>query len=104
LSFIKLLSLVVLPVLTHIFNHIFVSSSLLVCLSKVFKVVIARQMERHICWNNLQTVFQFGCVEGDRKHSAEHGLLLCKLQNAQSYLVGAVMLVGSYIMVNEHSS
>jgi hypothetical protein len=57
--------------------------SLLVCLSKVFEVLIARQMERHICCNNLLTVFQSGfrrhhstaaasCVESDRRHSAEH--------------------------------
>jgi hypothetical protein len=26
-----------------------------------------------------------------------HGLLLCKLRHAQNYLVGAGMLVGSYI-------
>jgi hypothetical protein len=82
LSFITLLFLVVLPVLSHIFNHIFVSSkspgkwetsvvlpiprvsspakfsdyipiSLLVCSSKVFEVLMARQMERHIRCNNL---------------------------------------------------
>jgi hypothetical protein len=80
LSFIKLVLPVVLPVLTHIFNHIFVSSefsgrwktslvlpipkisspakfsdyktiSLLVCLSKVFEVLMARQMEIHIRCN-----------------------------------------------------
>jgi hypothetical protein len=85
LSFIKLLLPVVLPVLTHIYNLIFVGFkfpgkrktsvvlpipkvnkfsdyrpiSLLVCLSKVFEV-IARQMERHICCNNFLTVFQSG--------------------------------------------
>jgi hypothetical protein len=81
LSFIKLRLPVVLPVLTHIFNHIFVNSEfpgkwktsvvfsipkvsspakfsdyrpirLLVCLSKVFEVLMARQMERHIRCNN----------------------------------------------------
>jgi hypothetical protein len=84
LTLIKLL----LPVLTHLFNHIFVSSelpekwktsvvlpirnvpttpakfpdyrpiSLLVCLSKVFEVFMARKMEKHIPCNNLLTVFQ----------------------------------------------
>jgi hypothetical protein len=83
LSFIILLLLVVLPVLTHIFlSSEFpgkwntsvelpfpkVSSpakfsdyrpiSLLVCLLEVFKVLMARQMERHIRFNNLLTVFQ----------------------------------------------
>jgi hypothetical protein len=82
LSFITLLLPVVIPVLIHIFNHIFVNSeipgkwktsvvlpipnvrspakfsdyrpiSLLVCLSKVFEVLMARQMERHIRCNNL---------------------------------------------------
>jgi hypothetical protein len=81
LSFIKLL--------LHIFDQIFVSSefpskwktsvvlpipkvsspaklsdyrpiSLLVCLSKVFEVLMAQQMERHIRCNNLLTVFQSG--------------------------------------------
>jgi hypothetical protein len=107
LSFIKLLVPVVVPVLTHIFNHNFVSSkipgkwntsvvlpipkvsspakftdyrpiSLLVCL---LKVLMARQIERHIRCNNLLTVFQFefrqqyssSCVEGNRRHSGEHG-------------------------------
>jgi hypothetical protein len=85
----KLLLLVFLPVLTYIFNHIFVSSefpgkwktsvvlpipkvnnpakfcdyraiSLLVYLSKVFEVLMARQMERHIRCNNLLAVFQSG--------------------------------------------
>jgi hypothetical protein len=150
LSFIKLLLLVVIPVLTHIFNHILVCSefpgkwktsvvlpipkvsssakisdyrpiSLLVCLSKVFEVLMARQMERHIRCNNLLTVFQ---SRFHRHHSTAaavlkvieniwlsmvdgqvtvlllldfstafdmvvHGLLLCKLHNAQNYLVGA---------------
>jgi hypothetical protein len=88
LSFIKLL----LPVLTLIFNHIFVISefpgkwktsvvmpipkvsspakfsdyrpiSLLVCLSKVFEVLMARlMMKRHICCNNLLTVFNLDFV------------------------------------------
>jgi hypothetical protein len=34
--------------------------SLLVCLSKVFEVLIARQMEAHIQRNELLTVFQSG--------------------------------------------
>jgi hypothetical protein len=87
LLLIKLLLPLVLLVLIHIFNHIFVSSefpekrktsvvlpipkigstakfsdyspiSILVCLSKVFEVLMARQMERHICSNDLQIVFQ----------------------------------------------
>jgi hypothetical protein len=29
-------------------------------LSKIFEVLMARQMERHICCNNLLTVFQSG--------------------------------------------
>jgi hypothetical protein len=154
LSFIKLL----LPVLSHILNHIFVSSefsgrwktsvvlpiskvshpakfsdyrhlSLLVCLSKVFKVLMTRQMEKHFRCNYLLTVFQSVFrrhhsttaavlkVTEDIRLSMEeeqvtmlllfdfsqvfdivvHGLLLCKLQNAQNYLVGAGMLVGSYL-------
>jgi hypothetical protein len=89
LSFLKLLLPVVLPMLTYIFNHIFVSSefprkwktsvvlpipkvssqakfsdyrpiSLLVCLSKVFEMLMARQMERHIRCNKLLTMFQSG--------------------------------------------
>jgi hypothetical protein len=89
LSFIKSLFHVVVPVLTHIFNHIFMSSefpgkwktsvvlpipkvsspakfsdyrpiSLLFCLSKVFEVLMARQMKKHIRCNNLLTVFQSG--------------------------------------------
>jgi hypothetical protein len=61
----------------------------------------------------------YSCIEGNRRHSAVHGrwtshgavtlgfshafdmvvhgLLLCKLQNAQKYSVGAGMLVVSYI-------
>jgi hypothetical protein len=96
LSFIKpLLPVVLLPLLTHIINHIFVSSkfpgkwktsvvlpipkvsspakfydyrpiSLLVFLSKVFEVLMARQMKKHICCNNLLTVFQ---SEFRRHHS-----------------------------------
>jgi hypothetical protein len=81
-SFIKLIFPVALPVLTHIFNHIFVSIefpgkwkisgvfpsptkfsdyrpiSLLVCLSKVVEVLLGRQMEGHIYYNNLLIVFQ----------------------------------------------
>jgi hypothetical protein len=156
LSFIKLLLAVVLFVLVHIFNQIFVSSefpgkcktsmvlptlkvsspakfsdyrpiSLLVCLSKVFEV--ARKMERYIRCNNLLTVFQSGFrwhhsttaavlkVTDDIWLTMEdgqvtvlllldfsqafdmvvHGLLLCMLQNAQNYSVGAGMLVGSYL-------
>jgi hypothetical protein len=101
LSFIKLLLPLVRPVLTHIFNHIFVSSefpgkwktsvvwpipkvsgpakffdyrpiSLFVCLSKVFEVIMAQQMERHIRCNNLLTVFQF---RFRRPHSRTAALL-----------------------------
>jgi hypothetical protein len=105
--------------------------SLLVCLSKVFEVMIARQMERHIRCNNLLTVFQSGFR---RHHSTAaavlkvteviwlsmedgqvavlllldfsqafdmvvHGLLLCKLQNAQNYSViaGLLVVVESYL-------
>jgi hypothetical protein len=89
LSFIKLLLPEILPMLTLIFNHIFLSSefpgkwktsvvlpipkvsspaklsdyrpiSLLFCLSKGFEVLMARQMERRIRCNNLLTVFQSG--------------------------------------------
>jgi hypothetical protein len=89
LSFIKYLLPVVVPVLTHIFNHIFVSSeipgkwktsvvllipkvsspakfsdyrpiSLLVCFLKVFEVLDGSANGRHIRCNNLLTVFQFG--------------------------------------------
>jgi small basic protein len=103
--------------------------SLLVCLSKLFEVLMARQMERHIRCNNLLTVFQ----SGFRRHKSTaaavlkvtedirlrmedgkvmvllllyfsqafdmvlHGLLLCKLRNAQNYSVGAGMLVLSYL-------
>jgi hypothetical protein len=133
LSFIKLLSSSTCAD-PHIFDHIFVSFefpgkwktsmvfpipkvsslakfsdyrpiSLLVCFSKVFEVLMARQMERHIRCNNLLTVFQFGFR---RHHSTTaamlkafdmvvHGLLLCKLQIGQNYSVGAGMLVGSYL-------
>jgi hypothetical protein len=104
--------------------------SLLVCLSKVFEVLMARQMERHICYNNLLTLLQSGFrrhhsktaaglkVTEDIRLSMEdgqatvlllldfsqvfdmvvHGLLMCKLQNAQNYSVGAGMLVGSYLV------
>jgi hypothetical protein len=102
--------------------------SLLVGLSKVFEVLMAQQIERHIHCNDLLTVFQSGFrrhynttaavfkVTEDIWLSMEdgqvtvlllldfsqafgmvvHGLLLCKLQNAQNYSVGAGMLVGSY--------
>jgi hypothetical protein len=92
--------------------------SLLVCLSQVFKVLMARQMKRHIrCNNLLLTVFQSGFrrhhsttaavlkVTKDIRLGMEngkvnvlllldlsqtfdmvvHGLLLCKLRNAQNY-------------------
>jgi small basic protein len=61
---IKLLLPVVLPVLTQVRSSAKFSDyrpiSLLVCLSKVFEVLMARQMERHIRCNNLLTVFQSG--------------------------------------------
>jgi hypothetical protein len=98
-SFTKLLLPVILPMLTYIFNHIFVSSefagkwktsvvlpiskvsspakfsdygpiSLLVYLWKVFEVLMARQMERQIRCNNLLTVFQ----SGFRRHIAQQQL------------------------------
>jgi hypothetical protein len=93
--------------------------SRLFCLSKVFEVLMARQMERHIRCNNLLTEFQSGFrdvlkVTEDIRLSMEdgqgtvlllsdfnmvvHGLLMCKLRNAQNYSV-----VFSYISVNEHS-
>jgi hypothetical protein len=151
LSFIILILPVVLPVLTHNFVSseilekwktsvvlptLKVSSPakfsdyrpifLLVCLSKVFEVLMAQQMERHIRCNNLLNVFQSGFrrhhstvaavlkVTEDIQLSMKdgqvtlmlllvfsqafdmvvHGLLLCKLQNAQNYSVGAGRLVG----------
>jgi hypothetical protein len=89
LSFIKSLSPVLLGTLTHVFNHILTCSefparwgasvvlpipkvavpmklsdyrpiSLLACLSKVFEVLMARQMEAHVRRNELLTVFQSG--------------------------------------------
>jgi hypothetical protein len=87
LSFFKSLLPVLSGTLTHVFNHIFTCSkfparwrasvvlpipknavhvkfsdyrpiSLLTCLSKVFEVLMARQMEAHIRRNELLTVFQ----------------------------------------------
>jgi small basic protein len=98
--------------------------SLLACLSKVFEVLMARQMEAHI-----RTVFQSGFrrrhsttaavlkVTEDIRSNMEdvkvtvlvlldfsqvfdmviHGLLLCKLKNLQNYSDGARMLVDSYL-------
>jgi hypothetical protein len=86
LSFIKSPSPVLLRTLTQVFNHIFTCSefparwgasvvlpipkvavpvkfsdyrpiSLLACLSKVFEVVMARQMEAHVRRNELLSVF-----------------------------------------------
>jgi hypothetical protein len=47
-------------------------SSLLVCLLKVFEVLMAQQMERHIRCNNLLTVFQ---SEFHRHHSTTAAVL-----------------------------
>jgi hypothetical protein len=103
--------------------------SLLVCLSIVFEVLMARQMERHIHCNNLLTVLQSGFrrhhstaavvlrVTEDIRLNMEdgkvtvlvlldfsqafdmvvHGMLLCKLRNAQNYWVGAGLLVALYL-------
>jgi hypothetical protein len=77
LSLIKSLLHVLLGTLTNVFNHIFTCSelparwgggggvrasvvlpiSLLACLSKVFEVLMARQMEAHVRRNELLTVF-----------------------------------------------
>jgi Reverse transcriptase (RNA-dependent DNA polymerase) len=89
MSFIKLLVPIILPILTHIFNYIFTTSefpqrwktsivipvpkkinpsllsdyrpiSLLPCFSKMFEVVMARQMTEHINMNRLLSPFQSG--------------------------------------------
>jgi hypothetical protein len=83
-------------------------------------VLMARQIERQMHCNSLLTAFQSASVlkvtENIRLSMEDgqvtvlllldfsqafdmvvHGLLLCKLRNAQNYLVGAGMLLESYL-------
>jgi hypothetical protein len=51
----------------------------LVCLSSVFEVLMAWQMERHICCNNLLTVFQ----SGFRRHHSTSAAVLKVTEDIQ---------------------
>jgi hypothetical protein len=82
LSFLKLLLPVVLPVLTHIFNHKFVSSEFLGSGRLLWCCRCRWSVARPNFLITDHSVFLFvqsfakhsgSCVEGDRRHSAEHG-------------------------------
>jgi hypothetical protein len=63
---------VVLPIPKFSTPAKFSDFSLLVCLSKVFEVLMSRQMERHIRCNNLLTV----CQSGFRRHHSTTAAVL----------------------------